>query len=234
MLTDPVFSDHIAINKRYQPPGLAMGELPPLDAVIISHVHYDHFDVPTLLKLDSEVPVILPVRTKSLSRRFKKRPVIELERWQAWEKDSLRITAVPARHFSGRYLLDGLFRISNGYVVEYNNLAVYFAGDTAYSGVFKEIKDQFDLDVALLPIGAYRPSFIMRWNHMRPEQAVTAFKDTGADYLMPIHWGTFKLSWEPMGEPIEHLNKITSQLGISDRVIVRYPGESWRLVKEYR
>jgi len=235
VLTDPVFSNRIAIiNKRHQSPGMTIEQLPPLDAVIISHAHYDHYDYPTLKQIDAGRPVIFPQRTTCFNRSLKKRHVVELDHWQTWEKDALKITAVPAKHFNGRYIIDGLFRISTGYVLEHNPYAVYFAGDTAYSGFFKEIGNRFNLDIALLPIGSYRPSLIMRWNHLRPEETVMAFEDTGADYLMPIHWGTFRLSLEPLHEPIARLNQIMAKRGITDRVIIRQPGEAWRLEKNKR
>lgn len=233
ILTDPVFSNRIAVvNKRHQLPGMTINQLPPLDAVIISHAHYDHFDYPSLNKIDAEKPVIFPIRTTCFNRSLKKRRVIELDRWQSWENGSLRITAVPAKHFNGRYIIDGLFRVSNGYIIEYNQYVVYFSGDTAYAGFFKRIGNLFNLDVALLPIGSYRPAMVMRWNHLRPEQAIKAFEDTKADYMMPIHWGTFRLSLEPLHEPMTRLNQVVSKTGIEDRVIMRQPGEPWRLVKE--
>jgi len=232
VLTDPVFSNRIAIiNKRHQRPGMTIDQLPPLDAVIISHAHYDHFDYPTLKQIDAGQPVIFPQRTTCFNRSLKKRHVVELDHWQTWQNNTLKITAVPAKHFNGRYIIDGLFRISAGYVLEYNQYAVYFAGDTAYSEFFNEIGNRFNLDVAILPIGSYRPSLIMRWNHLQPEEAVKAFEETGADYLMPIHWGTFRLALEPLHEPLARLDQIIAKKGIKDRVIIRQPGEAWRLEK---
>ena len=227
VLTDPVFSDRVSIVKRLGPVGLDLAELPPLTAIVISHSHYDHFDLPTLKQLDPAVPIIVPPGVKSLARSLGERDFQDLDHWQHWEAAGIRITAVPAHHFGGRLMVDSFLRSCNGYVIERNGMAVYFAGDTARFNPFDEIGNRFDLDLALLPIGSYRPELFMRWSHLRPVDAVNAFKDLRADYMIPIHWGAFRLSWEPMEEPVALFKELLAKEKLEDKASVLQPGQSW-------
>jgi len=226
-LTDPVFTSHIAGQKRRCKPGISVSELPPLDAILLSHAHYDHFDLPTLRQLNPETPLILPPRMKGVAAFLGQRRLCELRHWEVWESGNLRVTAVPARHLSGRWLVDTPFRPSNGYVIEGLTGAVYFAGDTAWHNPFADIGKRFSVDVALLPVGAYRPRWIMRWSHLSPSEALDAFDTLKARLLIPIHWGTFRLSLEPLDEPIRRLRKLAARNGLRDRLVVLDPGESW-------
>ncbi|MDI6797764.1 MAG: MBL fold metallo-hydrolase [Desulfatibacillaceae bacterium] len=230
-LTDPVLGSSIPARARISPPGMSVDSLPPISAVLVSHAHYDHLDVKTLMQLDRYVPIITPPRAALGVWGLSGRRIIELALWSSIELDGVRITAVPARHFGGRYLADSLLRPAAGFVVEKNDLAAYFAGDTAYFDGFAEIGSRFDLDLALLPIGAYRPRWLMFASHMGPEQAVRAFGDLGADFLIPIHWGAFKLSLEPLAEPVALLRQIASEKALDGRVIILEPGKSWTLEK---
>lgn len=227
-LTDPVFSSRIPGVKREVPPGLDLEALPPLTAVLISHAHFDHLDLPTLERLPPDVPLLLPSGTRGLVGSLPGRRVVEMETWRYWEVPGARVTAVPADHFGGRIMLDSFMRDAVGYVIESGGLAVYFAGDTGPANPFGRIGERFDLDVALLPIGAYRPRWIMRWSHQNPPESLDAFQALGADYMVPIHWGTFKLSLEDLDEPVRWLERAASERGVADRVIVLQPGQSWR------
>jgi L-ascorbate metabolism protein UlaG (beta-lactamase superfamily) len=228
-LTDPVMGARIPAVKREIPPGLDISDLPPLTAVLISHAHYDHFDMATLRDLPTEVPIILPPRTRGLAGSLGDRPLVELGRWEHRDFPGARVTAVPADHYGGRIMLDSLFRPASGYVIESGGVSVYFAGDTGSSNAFQAIGARFDLDLALLPIGAYRPRWIMKWVHMNPPEALDAFQVLGADFMVPIHWGTFKLSLEPMDEPVRWLETVAEEKGLTPRVIVVPAGESWLL-----
>jgi L-ascorbate metabolism protein UlaG (beta-lactamase superfamily) len=226
-LTDPVFSPRVSVVKRERPPGVRVEDLPPLTAVLISHAHYDHLDLATLRRLAADVPIVLPPGVRGLAGSLRGRRFVELSEWKSWEPEGTRITAVPAEHYGGRIMLDSFLRASNGYVIERDGFAVYFAGDTGPTNSFDEIGRRFDLDLALLPIGAYRPRWVMRWSHENPPEAVAAFRALGADVMIPIHWGTFKLSLEPMDEPVRWLEKAAVEQGLEERVIVLQPGESW-------
>jgi len=234
ILTDPIWSERaspvgFAGPKRFAPTPIPLEELPPLDAILISHAHYDHLDLPTLRSLPGGVPILLPVRTAGLAGSLGERPRIELGRWEHAELQGARVTAVPADHYGGRILLDSLLRPANGYVIERNGISVYFAGDTGSSNDFREIGARFDLDLALLPIGAYRPRWIMKWVHLNPPEALEAFRELKARTMIPIHRGTFRLSLDPMDEPVRWLAAVAESKGLADRVIVLQPGETWRL-----
>jgi L-ascorbate metabolism protein UlaG (beta-lactamase superfamily) len=227
LLTDPNFSDRIWGLRRKARPGLEISALPELAAVLVSHAHYDHFDLRSLRQLDPGVPLILPRRTRGVAGTLPGRRLVELRHGEGWEQGALKVTAVPARHFGGRWLVDSPLRPANGYVIAGPTGTVYFAGDTAGANPFAEIGRRFRLDVALLPIGAYRPSWVMRWSHLSPAQALHAFRALKARVMIPIHWGTFRLSLEPMDEPVRRLQALAGQAGLLDRIVVLGPGESW-------
>lgn len=225
-LTDPVFSDRIRVLSRQSRAGLQVSELPELDGVLVSHAHYDHFDVPSLRKIGSRTPLVLPYRTKRFARTLGERELIELKHGEQWSTDGATIRAVPAFHFGGRWLIDSVVRPPNGYVIEHQGKTVYFAGDTARFNDFEEIGRRHAIDVALLPIGAYRPGWIMRWSHLNPATAVRAFEKLGAGFMIPIHWGAFNLSMEPLDEPVQWLKRLVAETPLSEKVIFLNPGES--------
>jgi len=232
-LTDPVFSERVSVIRRQSRPGLGLADLPRLAAILVSHAHYDHLDLPTLRRLDPEVPLILPARAKAVARSLgPRRRLTELRHWQSMELGEARVTAVPASHFSGRWLVDTPLRPANGYVLEGPGGTVYFAGDTASDNPFGEIGRRFRLDVSLLPIGAYRPRWIMRWSHLSPAEALDAFESLEARFLIPIHWGAFRLSLEPLGEPVRQLLTLAERRGLRDRVILLHPGQTWNSGRE--
>lgn len=228
-LTDPVFSDRVKVLSRRSKPGLRFRELPTLSAVLVSHAHYDHFDLPTLRQIDPHVPLLLPSRTRTFGRSLGSRTFVEMNHGEAWGEGGVNIHAVPARHFGGRWLLDSVVRPANGYVIQASGGTVYFAGDTARFNDFEDIGRRYTIDVALLPIGAYKPAWIMRWSHLDPRTAVEAFERLNAAYMIPIHWGTFRLSLESLEEPVRCLRELVEAKGLQDRVIVLNPGESWSL-----
>lgn len=200
ILTDPNFSDRVGlVYERYVEPGLSIDQLPPLDAVIISHAHLDHLDVPSLRALPAPGLVVAPPHAMDyvpddidLGERA------PLDAWASVERDGLRITAVPANHGSGRYYIDALWkpRSHAGFVIEYGAHTVYFAGDTGYQPeVARAIGRRFDIDVALIPVGpADRPGWVHTLRksvHAGPLEALQIFDDTGAQWMVPIHYGTF-------------------------------------------
>lgn len=206
-LVDPVFSGRIGFfYPRYGQPGLASRDLPPLDAVMVSHNHYDHLDAPSCGAVGREVPVVVPLELGRWFRRRGHHRVTELGWWQSTTAGPLQVTLVPARHWSRRGPFDVNRTLWGGFVVEGGGEAVYFACDTADFEGFAEIGRRFPgLSAAVLPIGGYAPPWFMEHNHMSPEQAGRAFLTLGARHLVPCHWGAYQLTDEPLCEPAERL-----------------------------
>ncbi len=217
VLTDPVWGDRVSPfswtgPERWVPPPLRLEALPALDLVVLSHNHYDHLDRPTVEWLARErphLPWIVPLELAATVRKFGVRQVTELDWWQTGEAAGVTVTAVPAQHFSARNLLDRGATLWCGYVLRVGERRVYFAGDTGYHPEFAEIGRRVGpFDLALIPIGAYEPRWFMRAVHMNPEDALAAVTDVRSahpdrpvPYILPIHWGTYKLTDEPMDEP---------------------------------
>jgi L-ascorbate metabolism protein UlaG (beta-lactamase superfamily) len=203
--TDPVFAERMGPRRRLVPPGVAPAAIPPLDAVTVSHSHYDHMDVPSLRALASRGrPLfVVPRDNGEVLRDAGIDHVAELGWWESIEVGRVRITCVPAQHWSMRVPWDRNMRLWGGFVVESDEGTAYHAGDTAMSEqVFRAIGERFPrIDWAMLPIGAYDPRWFMAPQHMCPEEAGRAWELLGARTLVAMHWGTFRLTDEPVGEP---------------------------------
>ncbi|HEY3894289.1 MAG TPA: MBL fold metallo-hydrolase [Pseudonocardiaceae bacterium] len=201
---DPVLSPRIlGAGRRLTPAGL--DRLPPLDALLISHNHYDHLDAPTVRALRRGTPVVAP---GGLGRWFRLRgftAVTELDWWESVRCGELEVTFVPAHHWSRRGLFDHCASLWGGWVITTPaGQRVYHAGDSAYGSCFAEIGSRYPgIEAALVPVGAYAPRWFMQNMHADPEEAVQAVHDLGARVMVPMHWGTFLLSQEPALEPIE-------------------------------
>jgi L-ascorbate metabolism protein UlaG (beta-lactamase superfamily) len=198
LLIDPALGPRISgVIPRNAGPGLTIAQLPPIQAALVSHNHYDHLDLPTLRAVGA--PVVAGVGTRPILRGL---PCTELGWWDRLRVGGLEVSFVPSQHWSRRGLADVNEALWGGFVVEGGGVRVYHAGDTAYFEGFQEIGRRFQgIDAALLPIGAYDPEWFMRPQHMNPEDAVQAFVDLGAGALVAMHWGTFKLTDEPLDEP---------------------------------
>ena len=206
ILCDPVWSGHISrVVPRLTAPGLELADVPPPDAVLISHNHYDHLDLPTLRRLGRAVPLYVPAGLRPFFMRRGFENVTELGWWESRMLDQVRLTFVPAQHWSQRFPWDTNMSWWGGWVME-GTRHIYFAGDTAFFSGFAQIAQRFPgIDLALLPIGAYAPPWMMQAVHMNPEEAGAAFQVLGAERMLPIHYGTFRLADEPVGEPIARL-----------------------------
>lgn len=227
-ITDPIFSRRIVVPRRLVHPGREPHELQDLGAVLVTHAHMDHLDVPSHRLMPREATLVTPPRVSRYLRRIGYREAIELDWWEsATLPGGVEITAVPAKHWGTR----GLFPDGNGYggyVVRRGDFHWYFTGDTAYFDGFREIGERFPLDVACLPIGAYHPPSF-RNVHMSPEDAYRAFVDLGARHMIPVHFETFILSMEPIGEPRRKIEALRASNGHHDRVHVLRPGETLAL-----
>lgn len=229
ILTDPVFTNTVGqIVRRTAPPGIDPKNLPPVDAVLISHMHFDHLSLGSLSMIEPSVRTLLMPEggTAYLPDSFSF-PVYELRTWQTWEKDGLRVTAVPVDHVGFRYGVDDAWMTKSftGYVVEYHGLTVYFAGDSAYDQrMFVETAGRFPrIDLALLPIAPIEP----RRFHMDPHEAFQAFIDLGAARLVPIHYDTF-VRWTdvlpftrstPLGEAVRELKSEEKKVDLGGRIV---------------
>ncbi|MGK5532637.1 MBL fold metallo-hydrolase [Streptomyces sp. URMC 129] len=210
VLTDPVWSRKIlATPARITPVGVAWADLPPVDAVVISHNHYDHLDAPTLRRLPRRTALFVPAGLGAWCRRRGFTRVTELDWWEAAELPApgggaVRFDFVPAHHWSKRTLTDTCRSLWGGWVLtDGAGRRIYFAGDTGYGHWFTEIGARYPgIDLAMLPIGAYDPPWLQRAVHTDPEEAVRAWRDVGAARMAPMHWATFLLSAEPPLEPL--------------------------------
>jgi N-acyl-phosphatidylethanolamine-hydrolysing phospholipase D len=236
ILTDPVFTRTVGeLSVRLVEPGIAPENLPSLSAVVVSHLHFDHLSYDSLELLKDKIQVLLlPPESKPNMPRYAFE-MRELERWQAYEKNGLRITAVPVRHVGGRWGIDTVWnkRSYTGYVFEYHGLSVYFGGDTLFDGAaFRATHARFPtLDLALLPICPIEPRSIMRNAHMNPAQALDALAVLDAKRMVPIHFDTFINSDDRPGECSLRLLGEMSSRGIGlDRVALLGIGEQRVLV----
>ena len=218
ILIDPVFSERASIfswagPKRFQPPPIQAKDLPTLDAVLISHDHYDHLDKSTIVAIAEKTAsfhVPLGVAAILESWGIQKSKIHEYAWWDVHEVDGITIVATPARHFSGRGLFDRNRTLWCSWVVSRNGKKVFHSGDTGMTAQFKEIGKKYGpFDVAFIKMAAYNEN----WPdiHLNPEQAVEANHDIGGKLLVPIHWATFDLSLHSWYEPIERLVKAAEQ-----------------------
>ena len=214
ILTDPVYADRVGpFNRlgprRVRPPAVRFEDLPPIALVLVSHNHYDHCDRPTLARLARRFDpiVVTPLGNGALVRKAGIRHVEELDWWQASSRTPLPVTVTPAQHFSARTPFDRNRALWGGFLLEAGGLTIYFAGDTGYAPVFREIRQRLGApDLALLPIGAYEPRWFMGVVHMNPAEAVQAHLDLGAQRSIGMHFGTFQLTTEGMQAPVRALD----------------------------
>lgn len=222
ILIDPNWAKWLKVVKRIRHPGIALHDLPAIDLVLVTHAHFDHLDRKTLRDVASDQPIVVPFEVGNLVHNLGFRSVHELHYWQTYEHPPLRISLTPCHHWGARFLHDS-HRGFGGFILECNGRTLYHCGDTAYFEGFKEIGSRFDIDVALLPIGAYDPPS-GREVHMNPEEAVQAFIDLRAKKLVPMHYGTFRLSYEPPDEPPIRLMARAREHEIGDKVCVMTEG----------
>ena len=208
ILTDPIWSKRSspvswAGPKRHHAPGIRFEDLPPIDAVLISHNHYDHMDVPTLRRLKRERTFV------GLGNAAFVKGATDLDWWEsAPVTDTVRVHCVPAQHFSSRGVTDRDANLWCGFVLETPRGNIYFAGDTGYGPHFAMIRERFGpMRLALLPIGAFRPEWFMCSVHVSPKEAVRAARELGAEVSIPMHWFTFHLGDDGQDEPAEVLRR---------------------------
>jgi L-ascorbate metabolism protein UlaG (beta-lactamase superfamily) len=232
LLFDPVFSTWLILLRRQRRPGVRVRDLPPIDVVLLSHAHMDHLDRSSLRRVvratrrrTGRAPiVVVPTDVGDVVRDLGFSTVVELGWWERYATGGLTITHTPAKHWGTRWFTDG-HRGYGGYVIEGGSRPIYYSGDTAYFGGFREIGARLRPEVALLPIGAYTPDSY-RSVHTSPEDALRAFRDLGAEVMVPMHYGTFWLAEEPIEEPLPRLLRSAGRLGLRERVAVVREGET--------
>jgi L-ascorbate metabolism protein UlaG (beta-lactamase superfamily) len=230
VVIDPNFARWLFVLKRLRRPGIRLRDLPSIDLVLVTHAHFDHLHRPSLRAIVQQsrvrgVPppiVVVPRHVMDLVSDLGFSDVVELDWWNSHRHGDLTVTHVPARHWGARMIRDA-HRGYGGYVLRDHKHSIYHAGDTAYFSGFREIGERLAPQLALLPIGAYDPPSF-RNVHTNPADATRAFLDLNARWMVPMHYGTFKLSHEPMDEPLQLLKQESKAAGIEDRVLVLQEG----------
>lgn len=241
ILTDPYLSSHaspstLAGPKRFVPPGLKLEDIPPIDYLVLSHNHYDHLDARTIRALQgkADITVIVPLR---LGGYFKKRGfgrVIEMDWWDCFEENGITIHALPSQHWSKRTAFDRNKTLWASFSFKTQKTSLYFTGDTGYAPLFKDIgRDYGPFDYTLVGIGAYEPRAIMKAHHTTPEEAVDIAQDVTAKTMIAMHWGTVRLTDEPLFEPPGRFLQAAANAGYdAENTWIMSIGESRTLAKE--
>ena len=229
VITDPALLDRVGLSvgglftigpQRLIDPVLTPADLPKVDLVLVTHAHMDHLDLPSLATMPRDTVVVTCDACASLIRPVGFHDVRELQWGESITVRGLRVTALGATHWGKRWPWGRTYGY-NSYLLEKNGRRVFVGCDSAYTEIFKAIGDR-PPEVAAFSVGAYDPWI---WNHANPEQVWEMFQQTHSEYLIPIHWGTFRLSREPMNEPVDRLVRAAGD--DSNRIVMRQIGAAW-------
>lgn len=229
LLTDPALRPHVGVSvggltigpRRLVAPALSVRDLPPLDAVILSHAHMDHSDMGTLRRLPRNAEAVVQSGNRDLVRRFRR--VHELGWGDSVEIKGARVESITVNHWGARKLTDR-HRGYGGFLISKRGRSLVFGGDTAYTNAFAGLRRKANIDLAIMPIGGYNPYIFA---HANPEQAWAMRREMGAAYILPMHHSTFRLSREPVREPVERL---LAAAGTERwRVALTEPGQTWTM-----
>lgn len=238
ILTDPQFSKRASPvqwigPKRVVAPGLSLEDLPAVDLVVISHDHYDSLDTSSIHRLVDRTSgdgttFYVPLGLKPWFEGLGVERVVELDWWESRNAGNLEIIAVPVHHWSKRGLISRNRTLWAGWVIKAGDFSIFFAGDSGYKPVFKEIGRKLGpFDLSIIPIGAYEPRWFMKHHHMSPSEAVQVHLDVGSRKSVGVHWGTFPLTDEPLDEPPRALKRATQAYKLAeDEFVVLKHGET--------
>jgi L-ascorbate metabolism protein UlaG (beta-lactamase superfamily) len=229
ILTDPFLVPTVGqFSRRVVDPGIDPANIPQLDAVVISHMHFDHMSLGSLELIEKKTPRLFVPQGGLVYVPNFAFDARELGTWKTFEQDGLRITAVPVNHVGWRYGIDSAWMTSfTGYLFEYHGIRVYFGGDTAYDNrAFKEAGARFpNIDLALLPIAPIHPRTFMKRVHMDPPEALDAFRELGAKTMIPIHFDTLVNGFDDPGEARNALLAEAKKRGVGEKVQLLAIGE---------
>lgn len=226
-LIDPVLAD-LPLNKRLCGLPVQTGDVKNIDYILVSHSHLDHLDSTTIKNGDfKNSRALIPLGMTKTIKNFNDSIVSEEAGWfQKYSTEEPEVYFLPARHWSRRSIFDFNETLWGSFIIKGKKKTIYFAGDSAYGTHFSQIAQIFrKIDIALMPVGAYKPAYIMKKNHMTPEEAVQASNDLGARQFIPMHYGTFDLSDEPPGEPLRFIREINDRKKLKARLKELNPGE---------
>lgn len=231
VLTDPHFGSRALVPARKFPPGIPIEAVPEDAFAVISHNHYDHLDAYTVDTLPDTVQWFVPLGLAEWFRGRGRDNVVELGWWESAKRDRWTITCLPSQHWSRRIGQSTNSTLWCSWLLDSGEYRYYFAGDTGYFHGFKEFGRRFGrIDVAMLPIGAYEPRWFMRDQHMDPAEAWRAFLDLGARHLLPMHWGTFDLTDEPVDEAAREFAGVVESAGEdAERAPILAIGQGWHV-----
>ncbi|WP_182086530.1 MBL fold metallo-hydrolase [Aureimonas sp. ME7] len=240
ILFDPLWSDRASPFRRFgplriDPPGIRFDDLPPIDAVLVSHNHYDHMDLATLARLEArDAPrVVTPLGNDAVIHARVPEMRVDTGDWgdRFVLSERVSVTLHPASHWSARGIRDRRMALWSGFVLETPAGTVYHSGDTGYGdgAIFRRVREDFGAPrLALLPIGAYEPRWFMRDQHVSPDESVRIFQDTGARDALGFHWGTFHLADEGIDQPAEALAAALDAAHVPrERFRPMHPGEAF-------
>jgi L-ascorbate metabolism protein UlaG (beta-lactamase superfamily) len=222
ILVDPIWSLWLKVIKRVRHPGLALHHLPSIDLVLVTHAHFDHLDRRTLRKVAADQPIIVPDGVGNLVHDLGFNRIHEMLPWDRLEFGEAAVTLTPCHHWGARVLHDS-HRGFGGFHLKLGDRSIFHCGDSAYFPGFADIGERLETEIALLPIGAYDPPS-RREVHMNPEQAVNAFLALRAKLMVPMHYGTFRLSFEPVDEPLDRLRSEIKRKGLEEQLVVMNEG----------
>jgi N-acyl-phosphatidylethanolamine-hydrolysing phospholipase D len=231
VLTDPHWGPRALLPRRLGPPGVPLSAVPARALAVLSHNHYDHLDAWTVKRLPRTIPWFVPL---GLAKWFRGRgpgQVVELDWWQSARHGRWTLTCLPAQHWSNRLDAGKNATLWCSWLIDSGTRRTYFAGDSGYFMGFAEYGRRFaPIDLAILPIGAYEPRWFMKYQHMDPGEAYQAFRDLRARWMVPMHWGVFDLTDEPVDLPPRVLAAIVREEGRdSSHVKTLAIGERWLL-----